>query len=360
MRFVPAGKTVDIASSKKTFAGVLLGTAIGDSLGLPAEGLSRERIQKRWHGVWKQRFLLRRGMVSDDTEHTVMVAQSLLSKPNDPIAFQREFARRLRWWFIRLPAGVGLATARACLKLWLGISPEQSGVFSAGNGPAMRSAIIGLYFYNDNQNRRAFVRASTRVTHVDPKAEVAAIAVAEAAACAFTQNETAQDFLFRISGLSEDDEWNRLVQQMKQSFSVRQSVADFAKSLGLAHGVSGYAYHTVPVALYAWMLHKGDFAATVESALNCGGDTDTVGAIAGALAGISSADTIPQSWLDGVRDWPCSKEFLHNLASRLADSRGDHDFVMPVNWCWPGALIRNLFFLAIVLFHGFRRLFPPY
>ena len=41
-----------------------------------------------------------------------------------------------------LPAGVGLATARACLKLWLGFSPERSGIYSAGNGPAMRSAVL--------------------------------------------------------------------------------------------------------------------------------------------------------------------------------------------------------------------------
>jgi ADP-ribosylglycohydrolase len=46
-----------------------------------------------------------------------------------------------------------------------------------------------------------------------------------------------------------------------------------------------YVYHTVPVAVYAWLRHYGDFRATVEAALDCGGDTDTVGATAGTLAG---------------------------------------------------------------------------
>ncbi|TVS08433.1 MAG: hypothetical protein EA424_28605 [Planctomycetaceae bacterium] len=42
-----------------------------------------------------------------------------------------------------LPAGVGMATARACLKLWLGFPPKRSGVDSAGNGPAMGKAVLG-------------------------------------------------------------------------------------------------------------------------------------------------------------------------------------------------------------------------
>ncbi|RYD35828.1 MAG: ADP-ribosylglycohydrolase family protein, partial [Verrucomicrobiaceae bacterium] len=56
----------------------MLGTALGDSLGLPSEGMSRGRIARRWKGELQQRFLFGRGMLSDDTEHTIMVAQALL------------------------------------------------------------------------------------------------------------------------------------------------------------------------------------------------------------------------------------------------------------------------------------------
>ncbi len=49
----------------------LLGTALGDSLGLPSEGMSRARITNRWKGPLEQRFLFGRGMLSDDTEHTI-------------------------------------------------------------------------------------------------------------------------------------------------------------------------------------------------------------------------------------------------------------------------------------------------
>lgn len=187
--------------------GVLLGTAVGDSLGLPAEGMSRQRIRARWGGVWRHRFLGGHGMVSDDTEHTLFVAQALLTHPDDPFAFQRCLAWKLRLWLLGLPAGIGLATLEAILKLWAGISPDRSGVWSAGNGPAMRSAIIGAYFAGDPAKRRAFVSASTRLTHTDPKAETGALAVAEAAAWAMNQNETDEQWLMQLPKLGHDEAW---------------------------------------------------------------------------------------------------------------------------------------------------------
>ena len=66
------------------FRGILLGTAVGDALGLPAEGLSRQRIRRLFPGRWRHRFAGHAGMISDDTEHTLFVAQSLLASP-DPL-----------------------------------------------------------------------------------------------------------------------------------------------------------------------------------------------------------------------------------------------------------------------------------
>ncbi len=165
-------------------AGVLLGTAVGDAVGLPAEGLSPRRRQRLLPGPWRHRLACGRGMISDDTEHTLMVAQSLLTHPDDATAFGSSLAWRLRWWLLGLPAGVGMATARACLKLWLGFPPKCSGVYSAGNGPAMRSALLGAYFYDDRDHIERFVTASTTLTHTDPRALTGALAVAHLAAWA--------------------------------------------------------------------------------------------------------------------------------------------------------------------------------
>ena len=169
-------------SLRERMVGCLLGAAVGDSLLLPAEGLSRKAVAKRFSGPLRQRLLFGRGMISDDTEHAFFTAQSLLSGRADPQRFAQQLARRLRWWLLALPGGCGRATGLGILRLWCGISPERSGIRSAGNGPAMRAAIIGLRWAEDRVQRVAFITASTHMTHRDPQALSAALAVAEAAA----------------------------------------------------------------------------------------------------------------------------------------------------------------------------------
>ena len=140
-----------------------------------------------------------------------------------------------------------------------------------------------------------------------------------------------------------------------------RSTGEFAAAMKLERGVSGYIYHTVPVAICAWLRHWGDFRATIEAVLDCGGDSDTLGAIAGALAGATvGAGGIPREWLDGIVDWPRSTRFIRRLAQRLAECRATGQAVPLVNYFWPAVLPRNLLLLAVVLFHGFRRLAPPY
>jgi ADP-ribosyl-[dinitrogen reductase] hydrolase len=298
-------------------------------------------------------------MWSDDTEHTIFVAQALLSAPRDATAFQRSLAWKLRLWLLGLPAGIGLATLRSILKLWMGVPAERSGVFSAGNGPAMRSAIIGAYFYDDPERRRSFVSASTRLTHTDPKAETAAMAVAEAAAWAIDGKGAMSDLLLKIRQLGNDEEWKAICSKLEKALAGGDSVSSFADSLGLTKGVSGYSYHSVPVALYAWLRSPNDYREALTSALNCGGDTDTVGAMAGALSGASAGvENIPAEWRNGIVEWPRSVALLADIGRHLADQKSGGHFAGPVKYFWPGLVLRNLLFLIAVLVHGFRRLLP--
>lgn len=334
-----------------TFRRILLGTAVGDSVGLPAEGLSRATVARRWHGEWRQRLVFGRGMVSDDTEHTVFVAQCLHLHPENVEAFQKSLARRFRWWLASLPPGVGMATARSILKLWLGFPPGRSGVLSAGNGPAMRSAIIGGFFAGRDPELRRYVSASTRLTHSDPKAGTAALAVALTASRLVAPTGGVPDFigLWRDCGRA-DLEWQEIMNRVEAARIQKSSVAEFVHSLGIGTGVSGYAYQSVPVALYAWLHHRGDFKSALSSVYDCGGDTDSVGAICGGLAALES--DIPDAWLDRLCDWPLSVGYLHRLAEVLAGND-----TPPPAWRWALYPFRNLILLAVVLIHGFRRLF---
>ena len=99
--------------NRHAIIGCILGTAVGDALGLPYEGVSRQRAPRLLGRPTRHRFCFGRGMVSDDTEHTCMVAQSLIESGDDVDEFIRRVARRLRWWMLALPAGAGKATAAA-------------------------------------------------------------------------------------------------------------------------------------------------------------------------------------------------------------------------------------------------------
>ena len=67
------------------------------------------------------------------------------------------------------------------------------------------------------------------------------------------------------------------------SVEAGQTTEAFADTLELDRGVSGYIYHTVPVAIHAWFRYPDDYREAVQAVIRCGGDTDTVAAITGAL-----------------------------------------------------------------------------
>lgn len=363
---VANGATDETAERTFRLCGLLVGTAVGDALGLPAEGLSPRRIRRLFQGEWRHRLIFGRGMISDDTEHTVFVAQSLLRHPDSPERFARRLGWCLRGWLLSLPAGIGFATLRAIGKLWLGFPPNHSGVWSAGNGPAMRVAIIGGFFAHAPSQRAAYVAASTRITHTDPRALTGATAIAELAAWIvrdrLTQPPSLEPFIALLRACGPDDrDWQALIDALDRAAREQHTVAELAERLGLGKGVTGYIYHTVPIAAYAWFRHGGDYRQALTAVLDCGGDTDTVGAIVGALAGATVGEQgIPEPWRTGIADWPRSLPLLRTLAERLAASAVSGQPAAPVRYGWPALPVRNLLFLLIVLAHGFRRLLPPY
>ena len=205
----------------------------------------------------------------------------------------------------------------------------------------MRSAIIGAGVA-DADRRVALVRASTLITHTDPKAEQGAQVVALAAhiACASTPLSPGE-FRGRLTAVLDTDavELLGLLNHAIDSVLRGESTSDFATALGQGEGVTGYVLDTVPVAMHACLSHPRDFRSAVMSVIECGGDTDT------------------EEWIEGLKEWPRSTRWMTRLGQALANvdgaARPPRLFVLSI-------LLRNLFFLAIVLLHGFRRMLPPY
>ncbi|WP_010585117.1 ADP-ribosylglycohydrolase family protein [Schlesneria paludicola] len=346
-----------------SIAGAILGCAVGDAIGLPYEGLSRQRATRLIGVPNRHRFLMGRGMVSDDTEHTCFVAESLCREPRDVDQFARELGIRLRWWLVGLPAGIGFATLRATVKLWLGYGASHSGVFSAGNGPAMRSPILGAAI-DDLDLLRDYVHASTRITHTDPKAFHGALAVAIAAWCAKRGLSTPGAFFEKYRSLVDtdtSDEFQGLMKTMASSLAAGDSTEIFADQLGCRRGVSGYVYHTVPVVLHCWLSHPRDYQSSIQTVIRCGGDTDTTAAIVGAIVGAEVGRSgIPPAWLNGLCEWPRSVDWMERLADATDKAMQTGDIQSTPRYVPIVGLGRNAVFLSAVMVHIARRMLPPY
>lgn len=373
------------------FAGCLLGGAVGDAVGLAVENIGPRRAEKLFPDLDGPRLLGRRGMVSDDTEHALFTARALFVARDDSAKFALALQRELKMWALGLPAGAGAATLKAALKSWRGASPQSCGVDSAGNGPAMRAPIIGLWAGADDALLCKLNRASSRLTHTDPRAEAGALCVAAAARDA-AQGLSAQESAARIHDLVSrwmsaghmsagrdpragdvDEGVQALLRDVaRASVAARDGVEcwEFARSIIGAKfeetGVSGFVSHTVPVALHAAWRHE-EMREAVLNAVRCGGDTDSVAAIVGSIVGArTGAEGVPVEWLTALFEWPRGEAYMHRAAQALASARGGAaggSGEIEVEWPranFAGVLARNTFFLAAVLAHGLRRLAPPY
>ncbi len=340
----------------EAFRGCLIGCAVADSIGLPYEGLTARRASLLLGEPDRHRLILGHGMVSDDTEHAIMTGAAFAAAKGDVDAFSRELAKRLRWWLMAMPAGVGFATLKSCLKLWCGVKPRRSGVRSAGNGPAMRAPVLGVLAHSAEELEH-FVLASTLISHTDPRSQAGAFAIAMEAFRASRQLDPAPmttiAALERFQGVESPQPLLESVRRAAESAARCESTTDFATSIGLHRGVSGFIVHTVPVCLHACWLYPRDFKAAVQSVIRCGGDADTTAAIVGGIVGARVGEEgVPERWRSRLLDLAWVERWVQRTSS-FENHR-------PEAIATLSRLPRNVVFAAIVIGHGFRRLLPPY
>ena len=345
---------------------MLLGGAVGDALGLPREMLSARRARRVFGGPpLRHALLLRRGLCSDDTEHACMTAQALLASGGDPQGFVRSLAWRLRGWLLGVPMGIRPATAKAIVRLWLGFPPTRSGVYSAGNGPAMRAGVLGVYAADRPDRLRELVHVSTRLTHTDPRAEHGALAVAMAAGLSSRGGLVrSREYLAEAEPRLHTSSLWPLLQLAGEHAEAGSEAGEFFDHIGCGKRISGYINHTVPAAIFCWLRWPGDYRMAVEQIILGGGDTDTTAAIVGGLVGAGHGpESIPPEWLGGLMEWPRSVAWMQRLAGALAtalDEAGPVKAGRSVKLFWPGLIPRNGLFGLTVLLHALRRLLPPY
>lgn len=324
--------------------GLLLGTALGDALGLPMEGMKPHAITRRFGRIDRYFLVGSRGYVSDDTEQAALVAQSMalslaqsLAQGLAPSAVVAAFRRALRGWFWRLPFGIGLSTLKACLRLSVGL--KSSGVRSAGNGATMRAPIVGLVI-DDPTQRRALAEALARVTHTDPRAVEGAVFVTHLAAGASRAAPTAD--------------------RRALVATARADVRDDALAAALDHALTadletlpttGFVLNSVALVARVFIDHGDDTLEAVRACIRLGGDTDTHAALVGALCGALHGEAgLPTHLIDRLAHGPFGPTHLRALADALATGG------RPPGFSAAHAMVRNLALYPVILAHGFRRM----
>lgn len=350
-----------IGHHASSIPGFMLGTMIGDAIGLPYEGIGPRRLTALLGSKpLRHRLLLRYGLVSDDTEHMLMTVAAWQRSQGDAGDFARHLARRLRWWMLAVPPATGLATAKACLRLLVGVPPHRSGVRSAGNGPVMRAGVLGVLCDTETE-LGAFVRAASHITHTDERAEHGSLAIALAARVArVTVDRQAMIIAYfeSVERMVPEGAMRNAIEDVRESVDRGETTEAYVTSIGCERGVSGFVMHTVPVVLHLWMSNPSDYREGVSRMIRLGGDTDTTAAILGGLLGAGAGSDLPQDWLKGIKDFPVTPALVNRVAeSAESDAKSGKPTFSPR---WLAQVPRNLAFLAIVLVHGARRTLPPY
>ncbi len=297
------------------FVGCLLGVAIGDALGMPVEGWSREAIRVQYGVVAEFHPSpprgLRSGQFTDDTQMMLMHAESITSTGSvhgDDLA--RRFVAWLRSGDVR---GIGRTTLRSIQHLARGVDWRQSGQtgeLAAGNGVAMRIAPVGLFDCQHLERLREDVRTAGVITHSNPESLAGGLAVAYGVARLVTAQVQPHMLIAETIAFVGDCEVSRNLQQAQRLLQAAVPAADALTTLG----TSGYVVHTVASAFYCFVRTPENLKQTIVEAVMAGGDADTTGAVAGALSGAhNGTQRIPAAWLEQVEH----RAHIGELARRI-------------------------------------------
>lgn len=298
--------------------GCLLGLALGDAYGAPFEGGLLER------GLWRAIGTNRRGEKrwTDDTQMSIDLVESFLATGRiDSDDLASRFAKSYRW-----SRGYGPGVAKVLKRIAKGVpwreanrSVYASGSF--GNGAAMRAPMIGLIYADRSTERVEAAQSSAIVTHAHPLAIEGAVLIAS----------TTANVMRGFQGLEVLDQAKSWVSSVE--FTSRLAVArewletnrdipkrDVVRSLG--NGIA--AHESCVTAVYvAFRFRDRPFTDMLSFIVSLGGDTDTIGAMAGAIWGAAnSVAKLPSTWLAKLEDRERLTKLGASLHQRIAEIQG--------------------------------------
>ncbi|MFD8855501.1 ADP-ribosylglycohydrolase family protein [Streptomyces vinaceus] len=297
--------------------GAVLGSAVGDALGAPYEfgpagELTARGEEMRGGGGWDP------GEATDDTQMAVLVGESLLEHGGLELA---DVFGRFQRWAAAEPKDIGLQTEDVLTngEAWdlAAALHFQINARAAGNGSLMRASTSAVYFAA--AGREATMDAARRIaalTHGDRAAWEGTAVLHELVRVTLDGGDPLAALPGVLDAVHPDH---------RERYGV---VLGPDWHPGLATEFNGAVWPCLGSAVWALRTTTG-FAAAVRAAVDLGGDTDTVAAVTGTLAGARYGQaSIPPEWtaplhvpLPGFGDRVLDADGLRALARSLAAGR---------------------------------------
>lgn len=284
--------------------GSLAGVALGDALGRATEFLTREQIRESYGRVeglvepppWHPHAGRPLGEVTDDTGQTLIIAELIISgQPLTPHTVGQTFAVWARESHASGSTYLGPSSRRALERLMAGEDPEATGRDGTTVGAAMRVAPVGIVHAGDLQGAVRDAVATSLPTHGTRPAISAAAAVACAIAEAMRPQATVDSVIAAAQvGAVRGREhgawtWTPLLEKrIELAVRLCQEVGDVEEAGRILYeyiGVDMRPGELIPTAMGLIWASDGDPMTAIFTAVNMGGDTDTLAAVAGGICG---------------------------------------------------------------------------
>lgn len=371
---------------KDKAAGCLLAAAIADALGWAVEGLSAATISQRYGELRefsqieefyssikerkdlpitvKRRILTKAvipGLYSDDTQQALLLAEVIKEKG---IADIETLAQKIIDCIRKtasedLPLGAfrgyGIGFKKVAERLLRGIPPHKAGINSAGNGAAMRIGPVGIAIPSPEQAAVEAIKISS-LTHKDIRAMLAAAAVAAAVSLAMGLRSIKdpagfmQSIIELLSKICKDldkiskhipediekdpDKINEVLTALRLiSDNVSNSyehtasiIRDFAQGCTdePVQAESSFCLCSVMISFWHFLRHSESVEETITSAVNRGGDADTIATITGYMVGaLRGKKGIPEHLLFALKN---RKQIELRAYSLVSDKKGNADW----------------------------------
>jgi len=305
------------------FAGSALGAFIGDAMGMPVEGWPPSAIQRefgRLADLVPGRF--QAGCYTDDTEMMISLLETLVEAGRfDPELCARRFLANFH-----PERGYGFRIYGIMDRLAAGEPWDRVGTDSFGNGSAMRVAPIGFYYYDNLDELAGAAVSQALITHKHPEALAGAVMQAGAVALALKSGlekkpVQSEDFLSTLADLVREYDENSARRLLSLARLRPGPLEDLVPRIRALFRCNVKAVEAVPPAIASFLLTK-DFREAVVLAVNLGGDTDTLGAMAGAAAGACYGLTgLPEEWVSVLENGPLGRDYVVDLCRRAAKNK---------------------------------------